>query len=112
LWQVLFKGIDELKVASEPITSLEMLLFRASHMSILPSPDVLIKSILDNGTDSKMHVYNLERKSSLKTKEKDEIVTPTESETKNTALDKPEETADNSAVKEILDIFPGAIVKK
>ena len=112
LWQVLFKGIDELRVASEPITSLEMLLFRACHMSILPSPDVLIKGILDNGTDRKMHVYNLERKSSLKTKEKDEIVTPTESNSKITDLDKPEETADNSAVKEILDIFPGAIVKK
>ena len=112
LWQVLFKGIDELRVASEPITSLEMLLFRACHMSILPSPDVLIKSILDNGSDSKMHVYNLERKSSLKTKEKDEIVTLTESKTKNTDLEKPEETTDNSAVKEILDIFPGAIVKK
>ena len=112
LWQVLFKGIDELRVASEPITSLEMLLFRACHMSILPSPDVLIKGILDNGTDSKMHVYNLERKSSLKTKEKDEIVTPTESNSKITDLDKPEETADNRAVKEILDIFPGAIVKK
>jgi len=112
LWQVLFKGIDELRVASEPITSLEMLLFRACHMSILPSPDVLIKDILDNGADSKMHVYNLERKSSLKTKEKDEIVTPTESKSKKTDLDRPEETADNSAVKEILDIFPGAIVKK
>ena len=112
LWQVLFKGIDELRVASEPITSLEMLLFRACHMSILPSPDVLIKGILDNGTDRNMHVYNLERKSSLKTKEKDEIVTPTESKSKKTDLDKPEETADNSAVKEILDIFPGAIVKK
>ena len=112
LWQVLFKGIDELRVASEPITSLEMLLFRACHMSILPSPDVLIKDILDNGTDSKMHVYNLERKSSLKTKEKDEIVTPTEVKSKKPGLDRPEETADNSAVKEILDIFPGAIVKK
>ena len=112
LWQVLFKGIDELRVASEPITSLEMLLFRACHMSILPSPDVLIKDILDNGADSKMHVYNLERKSSLKTQEKDEIVTLKDSKTKNTDLEKPEETSDNSAVKEILDIFPGAIVKK
>ena len=81
-------------------------------MSILPSPDVLIKGILDNGTDSKMHVYNMERKSSLKIKEKDEIVTPTESNSEITDLDKPEEIADNSAVKEILDIFPGAIVKK
>ena len=78
----------------------------------MPSPDVLIKGILDNGTDSKMHVYNLERKSPLKTKEKDEIVKPTESKTKNTGLDRLDETTDNSAVKEILDIFPGAIVKK
>ena len=59
-----------------------------------------------------MHVYNLERKSSLKIKEKDEIVTHKKGNPKNTDLDKPDETADNSAVKEILDIFPGAIVKK
>ena len=45
-------------------------------------------------------------------KEKDEIVTCKESKTKNTDLEEPEETTDNSAVKEILDIFPGAIVKK
>ena len=112
LWQILFKGIDELKVASEPITSLEMLLFRACHMSIMPSPDALIKSILDNGTDSKMHVYNLERKSSLKTKEKDEIVNSIETQTKDIELDRSDENTDSSAVKEILDIFPGAIVKK
>ena len=41
LWQILFKGIDELRVAAEPIASLEMLLLRACHMSIMP--DVLIK---------------------------------------------------------------------
>ena len=81
-------------------------------MSIMPSPDALIKSVLDSRADSTMHVYNLERKSPLKRQGKDEIVTPTESKTKKTDLDKPQETADNSAVKEILDIFPGAIVKK
>ena len=105
---VLFKGIDELRVASEPITSLEMLLFRACHVNIA-SPDVLIKSILENGTDSKMHVYNLERKSSLKTK-KNEIVTP-RSKTKNTELDKLEETADNCCERN-LGYFSRAIVKK
>tara|TARA_B100001057_G_scaffold389482_1_gene397238 strand:- start:292 stop:726 length:435 start_codon:yes stop_codon:yes gene_type:complete len=112
LWQILFKGIDELKVASEPITSFEMLLFRACHMSIMPSPDALIKSVLDSGTGKTMHIYNLEKKSSLKTQEKDEINKRTEDKSKSAELDKLEETIDSNAVKEILDIFPGATVKK
>ena len=112
LWQILFKGIDELKVASEPITSLEMLLFRACHMSIMPAPDALINSVLNNETDSKMRVYNLERKSSLKTQEKDEIIKVDENKTKNAELYNSDDTIDSSTVKEILDIFPGATVKK
>ena len=78
-----------------------MLLFRACHMSIMPSPDALIKSVLDSGADSTMHVYNLERKSPLKRQGKDEIVEPIEDRIKNTELDKLEETTDTSAVKEI-----------
>ena len=108
LWQILFKGIDELRVASEPITSLEMLLLRACHMSILPSPDTLIKSVLDSGSDSMMHVYNMEKKSVLKTPEKSEIMEKPQSKVENTET----ERSDSSAVKEILDIFPGATVKK
>ena len=108
LWQILFKGIDELRVASEPITSLEMLLLRACHMSILPSPDTLIKSVLDSGSDSMMHVYNMEKKSVLKTPEKSEIMDKPQSNVENTET----ERSDSSAVKEILDIFPGATVKK
>ena len=108
LWQILFKGIDELRVASEPITSLEMLLLRACHMSILPSPDTLIKSVLDSGSDSMMHVYNMEKKSVLKTPEKSEIMEKPQSNVENTET----ERSDSSAVKEILDIFPGATVKK
>ena len=108
LWQILFKGIDELRVASEPITSLEMLLLRACHMSILPSPDTLIKSVLDSGSDSMMHVYNMEKKSVLKTPEKSEIMDKPQSKEENTET----ERSDSSAVKEILDIFPGATVKK
>ena len=108
LWQILFKGIDELRVASEPIMSLEMLLLRACHMSVLPSPDTLIKSVLDSGSDSMMHVYNMEKKSVLKTPEKSEIINKPQSNVKNTET----ERSDSSAVKEILDIFPGATVKK
>ena len=108
LWQILFKGIDELRVASEPIMSLEMLLLRACHMSVLPSPDTLIKSVLDSGSDSMMHVYNMEKKSVLKTPEKSEIMDKPQSNVENTET----ERSDSSAVKEILDIFPGATVKK
>ena len=108
LWQILFKGIDELRVASEPITSLEMLLLRACHMSILPSPDTLIKSVLDSGSDNMMHVYNMEKKSVLKMPEKSEIIDKPQSKVENTET----ERSDSSAVKEILDIFPGATVKK
>ena len=108
LWQILFKGIDELSVASEPITSLEMLLLRACHMSILPSPDTLIKSVLDSGSDKMMHVYNMEKKSVLKMPEKSEIMVTPQSNVENTET----ERSDSSAVKEILDIFPGATVKK
>ena len=108
LWQILFKGIDELRVASEPITSLEMLLLRACHMSILPSPDTLIKSVLDSGSDNMMHVYNMEKKSVLKMPEKSEIMDKSKSDVENTET----ERSDSSAVKEILDIFPGATVKK
>ena len=108
LWQILFKGIDELRVASEPITSLEMLLLRACHMSILPSPDTLIRSVLDSGSDNMMHVYNVEKKSVLKMPEKSEIMDKPQSDVENTET----ERSDSSAVKEILDIFPGATVKK
>ena len=112
LWQILFKGIDELTVATEPITSLEMLLLRACHMSIMPPPDVLIKNVLDHGSDGKMAIYNLERKSSLKTPEKSEIIREAESKTENSDTHRSKESLDNSAVREILDIFPGAKVKK
>ena len=112
LWQILFKGIDELTVATEPITSLEMLLLRACHMSIMPPPDVIIKNVLDHGSDRMMAVYNLERKSSLKTPEKSEIIQEAESRVENSDTHRSEESLDNSAVKEILDIFPGAKVKK
>ena len=89
-----------------------MLLLRACHMSIMPPPDVLIKSVLNNGSDKITDVYNLERKSSLKMPEKGEIIGDPKSEIENTQMDRSVESSDSSAVKEILDIFPGATVKK
>ena len=112
LWQILFRGIEELKISFEPLISLEMLLLRACHMSLMPSPDTLIKSLLENGSRNKTHFYNLEKKSSLKTKEKSEIIKSFDGVPKDIETDKSKENSDNRAVKEILDIFPGAKVKK
>ena len=81
-------------------------------MSIMPSPDTLIKNVLDNGYDKTMRIYNLERKSSLKTPEKGGIIQQSESKIENSETQKSEESLESSAVKEILDIFPGATVKK
>ena len=73
---------------------------------------MLIKSVLDNGSDRMMDVYNLERKSPLKTPEKGEIIHQIEGNIESSETYRPEESLDNRAVKEILDIFPGATVKK
>ena len=67
---------------------------------------------MNNGSDKMMDVYNLERKSSLKTSEKGGIIQKTENKTENSGNKESEESLENSAVKEILDIFPGATVKK
>ncbi len=112
LWQILFRGIEELKISFEPLISLEMLLLRACHMSLMPSPDTLIKSLLENGSRSTTHFYNLERKSSLKTKEKSEIIESSGEKPKNIETVRSGDNSDNRAVKEILDIFPGAKVNK
>ena len=55
-----------------------------------------------------MHVYNMEKKSVLKMPEKSEIMDKPQSNVESTET----ERADSNAVKEILDIFPGATVKK
>ena len=59
-----------------------------------------------------MDLYNLERKSALKTPEKGGIIQQSESNFENSETQKSEESLEYSAVKEILDIFPGATVKK
>ena len=112
LWQILFKGVEELRVAFEPFTCLEMLLFRACHMSIMPTPDALIKSVLENGQNDLRHIYSLERKSPLKTKPKSEIIETEGDRTKNNLVDRSVENSDSKTVKEILDIFPGSKVNR
>lgn len=48
-WQVLLKGLNELKTADNPLTALEMLLIRLSYMADLPTPAQIIEDIKKNG---------------------------------------------------------------
>jgi DNA polymerase-3 subunit gamma/tau len=43
LWQMLLKGVQEVRVAPEPLASAEMALIRIAHSADLPSPSDLIR---------------------------------------------------------------------
>lgn len=47
-WQLLLKGLDEMRSASHPFASLDMLLIRMAYAANLPTPAALIRSI-ENG---------------------------------------------------------------
>jgi DNA polymerase-3 subunit gamma/tau len=48
-WQMLLKGIPEVKEAARPVSAAEMVLVRIAYAADLPTPDDVIRS-LDNGT--------------------------------------------------------------
>ncbi len=45
LWQMLLKGLQEVRIAPEPAASAEMVLVRIAHSADLPSPSDLIRSV-------------------------------------------------------------------
>jgi DNA polymerase-3 subunit gamma/tau len=50
LWQMLLKGLDEVKIAYSPFAALEMLMIRITHASNLPSPEDIIRKFETSGT--------------------------------------------------------------
>jgi len=46
-WQMLLKGIAEVKEASRPLAAAEMVLVRIAYVADLPSPDEVIRSLAD-----------------------------------------------------------------
>ena len=56
-WQMLLKGIDEVKAAAEPLAAAEMVLVRLAYAADLPTPDEVIRS-LDSGTPVKPAAAN------------------------------------------------------
>ncbi len=51
-WQVLLKGVGEVRNAGIPFDAAEMVLIRLAHMSDLPTPDELIRTIRKEGPAS------------------------------------------------------------
>lgn len=48
LWQMLLKGLEELKLSSQPFPALEMLIIRIAYASTLPSPEEALKNLPQN----------------------------------------------------------------
>ena len=42
-WQMLLKGLDDLRIAPSPLLAAEMLLIRLAHAADLPTPEMLLK---------------------------------------------------------------------
>src|SRR5829696_6750942 len=48
-WQMLFKGLAEVKESGKPIAAAEMVLVRIAYAADLPTPDEVIRSLDGNG---------------------------------------------------------------
>jgi DNA polymerase-3 subunit gamma/tau len=48
-WQMLLKGIAEVKDAARPVSAAEMVLVRIAYAADLPTPDEVIRALGDNG---------------------------------------------------------------
>jgi DNA polymerase-3 subunit gamma/tau len=51
-WQMLLKGLDELKLAPDPLKAAEMLLVRIAYAAEVPSPAVLVRVLAGGGDAS------------------------------------------------------------
>ena len=49
-WQILLKGLFEVRDATRPISACEMVLIRLAHAAELPPTDKLVKDLLEGGT--------------------------------------------------------------
>ena len=109
LWQILFKGIEEIKIALDPLISFEMLMIKATHMSLLPKPDSIIRNILNSNSDDSIYVQKNENNQRFLNQENEEIkIFENDSLRKSENHTQQKEKKDEEAVKEILDIFPGS----
>jgi DNA polymerase-3 subunit gamma/tau len=52
LWQILLKGLNEIRDSARPLAAAEMLLVRLCHAADLPTPDETLKALRDNGANA------------------------------------------------------------
>jgi DNA polymerase-3 subunit gamma/tau len=52
-WQMLLKGIEEAKEATQPLAAADMVLVRIAHAADLPTPDEAIRALKDGGGPSR-----------------------------------------------------------
>ena len=52
-WQILLKGIDEAREASQPLAAAEMVLVRLAHSADLPTPDEAIRVLTERSDDDR-----------------------------------------------------------
>ena len=85
-WQFILKGLDELVLVSNPLLSLEMLIFRLLHLKEMPSYDDLI-----NNTLSHTDTFDVSVKASNKTlNEETELTKTSKDQIKSTIQTKPD----------------------
>ena len=85
-WQFILKGLDELVLVSNPLLSLEMLIFRLLHLKEMPSYDDLI-----NNTLSRTDTFDVSVKASNKTlNEETELTKTSKDQIKSTIQTKPD----------------------
>ena len=91
-WQFILKGLDELVLVSNPLLSLEMLIFRLLHLKEMPSYDDLI-----NNTLSRTDTFDVSVKASNKTfNEETELSKTSKDQIKSTIQTKPELSSSSS----------------
>ena len=87
-WQFILKGLDELVLVSNPLLSLEMLIFRLLHLKEMPTYDDLI-----NNTLSRTDTFDVSVKASNKTfNEETELSKTSKDQIKSTIQTKPDLT--------------------
>jgi DNA polymerase-3 subunit gamma/tau len=62
-WQMLLKGLDDLRIAPSPLLAAEMLLVRLTHAADLPTPEMLLKITEGGGAGSAGSTSSGEKKS-------------------------------------------------
>jgi len=48
-WQMLLKGVSEVQASGRPVAAAEMVLVRIAHVTDLPTPDEVVRSLSDGG---------------------------------------------------------------